>query len=208
MYQYIIYKKVKNGNINSSLSGTTCVTVCLTYDCFYCANVGDSRAVYFYKTLTADNQPYWNSKPLSHDHKLDRPCEFQRIIANNGRVHKKEYNGRKMGPFRVWLQDENTPGLAMSRSFGDNVAKRVGVTAEPEIVLYKPSKPGYIVVGSDGFWDQMDSKSIELILNDCPTPSNQSDVNKLTQRLLDRAIRNWDIDSSGRDDITIFLIYV
>jgi len=27
-----------------------------------------------------------------------------------------------MGPYRVWLKDENIPGLAMARSFGDNVA--------------------------------------------------------------------------------------
>lgn len=37
------------------------------------------------------------------------------------------------GPYRVWLQDEDIPGLAMSRSFGDLVATQVGVICEPEI---------------------------------------------------------------------------
>jgi len=32
---------------------------------------------------------------------------------------------------RVWLKTEDIPGLAMTRSFGDEVASRVGVTAEP-----------------------------------------------------------------------------
>jgi len=43
-----------------------------------------------------------------------------------------------VGPLRVWLpnQSKNYPitdlqGLAMSRSFGDNVSKQVGVTADP-----------------------------------------------------------------------------
>lgn len=36
-----------------------------------------------------------------------------------------------MGPLRVWLKHEDIPGLAMSRSFGDEVASRVGVIAEP-----------------------------------------------------------------------------
>ena len=31
----------------------------------------------------------------------------------------------------MWLKHEDIPGLAMTRSFGDEVASRVGVTAEP-----------------------------------------------------------------------------
>ena len=36
-----------------------------------------------------------------------------------------------MGPPRVWLKDENIPGLAMSRSFGDEIASQVGITCKP-----------------------------------------------------------------------------
>ena len=41
-----------------------------------------------------------------------------------------------IGPARVWIRGSNPPipGLAMSRSFGDNAAQSVGVTAEPEIM--------------------------------------------------------------------------
>lgn len=38
-----------------------------------------------------------------------------------------------MGPMRVWLLNEDVPGLAMSRSLGDYVAQSVGVSPEPEI---------------------------------------------------------------------------
>ena len=31
----------------------------------------------------------------------------------------------------MWLKNEDIPGLAMSRAFGDEVAGRVGVIAEP-----------------------------------------------------------------------------
>ena len=40
-------------------------------------------------------------------------------------------NGRYVGPDRVWLKDEDVPGLAMSRSIGDLVAGSVGVTWKP-----------------------------------------------------------------------------
>jgi len=39
--------------------------------------------------------------------------------------------GRPVGPMRVWLKNENMPGLAMSRSIGDKVAASVGVSHEP-----------------------------------------------------------------------------
>ena len=48
-------------------------------------------------------------------------------------------NGKKSGPYRVWLKTQNYPGLAMSRSIGDLVAASVGVTCEPgTLLLYKP----------------------------------------------------------------------
>jgi hypothetical protein len=34
-------------------------------------------------------------------------------------------------PLRVWLKNENIPVLAIARSFGDEIAPRVRVTAEP-----------------------------------------------------------------------------
>jgi len=40
------------------------------------------------------------------------------------------------GPKRVWLKNKQAPGLAMTRSVGDLVAKTVGVTAEPEIKVF------------------------------------------------------------------------
>jgi hypothetical protein len=42
--------------------------------------------------------------------------------------------GQNSGPNRVWQKGCEYPGLAMSRSIGDFVAKEVGVTAEPDIM--------------------------------------------------------------------------
>lgn len=49
------------------------------------------------------------------------------------------------------------PGLAMSRSIGDGMAKTLGVIADPEIII-KPNKKGDaaitgIILASDGIWD-------------------------------------------------------
>lgn len=45
-------------------------------------------------------------------------------------------NGEPIGSHRVWLANMMLPGLAMSRSIGDDVAATVGVHAIPEIRTY------------------------------------------------------------------------
>lgn len=52
---------------------------------------------------------------------------------------------------RVWLPNENYPGLAMSRAFGDFILKDFGVIAIPDI-FYHPltSNDQFIVLASDG----------------------------------------------------------
>ena len=37
-----------------------------------------------------------------------------------------------MGPYRVWI-DEDGPGIAITRSLGDLLAKKIGITSTPEI---------------------------------------------------------------------------
>jgi len=72
---------------------------------------------------------------LNRDHKPELKDEAERILKRGGRIDSfRDYynNGEPIGPQRVWLPNEELPGLAMSRSMGDKVAHSVGVTAEPE----------------------------------------------------------------------------
>ena len=60
---------------------------------------------------------------------------------NGGRVFPyRDEDGEQMGPFRIWLKDQNLPGLAMTRSFGDFIATTVGVIDEPEITYHEVQK--------------------------------------------------------------------
>ena len=56
----------------------------------------------------------------------------------NGRIDSfKDSNGAPAGPMRVWLKNEDTPGLAMSRSLGDALAESIGVIPTPDTKIYK-----------------------------------------------------------------------
>ena len=112
----------------TNFSGATSVVVILADDKIICANAGDSRAI-----LVVEGEGLEESKviPLSRDHKPEIKEESQRIVRSGGRVEKFTENGVKSGPYRVWLRNENFPGLAMSRSVGDFVAESVGVICDP-----------------------------------------------------------------------------
>lgn len=118
---------LKNQHFDRNFSGSTCVSVLITADAIFCANVGDSRAV-----LCRKSRYSVQAIPLSTDHKPDLPSERQRILQKGGRIAPvfSEFQ-EPIGPARIWLQDEDMPGLAMSRAMGDYIATSIGLIAVP-----------------------------------------------------------------------------
>ena len=138
-------------------SGSTCVSL-LTYGRhLFIANVGDSRAIIIKQDPMDSNRCI--ASALTRDHKPDDPDEATVILAAGGRIDSyRDSNGNKMGPERVWLKNEDIPGLAMTRSFGDQVAGRVGVNAVPEVseLRMNPSDK-VIILASDGVWEFLEN---------------------------------------------------
>lgn len=103
---------------------------------------------------------------MSTDHKPSLPTEAARIKKNGGRIEPfYDEDGNPIGPERVWKMDENKPGLAMSRSFGDRVAATLGVTWIPEIterIVEEHDK--FLIMASDGVWEFI---SNEEVANPC-----------------------------------------
>lgn len=53
--------------------------------------------------------------------------------------------------YRIWMPDEDCPGLAMARAFGDFCLKDYGLTSIPEISYRKLTREDqFVVLATDG----------------------------------------------------------
>jgi len=195
------YKLCNQQPFDTNFSGSTCCTVWFSPEKLLCANVGDSRAV-----LGRCVDGEWKHHDLSRDHK---PCdkeEHKRIISKGGRVEPfKDENGEFVGPPRVWLKDDDIPGLAMSRSIGDQIAASVGVTQEPEIIEWKFTKDDmFLIMATDGIWEFINSDECVDLIKEF---YNKNDVNGAVDFLIKEATRRWKKEEDVIDDITVILVF-
>lgn len=114
---------------------------------------------------------------LTHEHKPEDKEEAQRIMDAGGRIKRiTDTEGNRVGPYRVWESHSNSPGLTLSRSIGDNVAKSIGVIATPDIshCILDESNDLFIVIGSDGLWDSMNNEDVIRYIECYREKSNRS----------------------------------
>lgn len=108
---------------------------------------------------------------------------------------------------RVWLKNENLPGLAMSRSFGDGTACKVGVHAEPEIKVFELSPEDRIVViASDGVWEFMENQQVANIVFPYFAQRNAEGAG---EALVRAAYKRWRKEGENNvDDITCIVVFL
>ena len=193
---------INNKLIDTNFSGSTCVSLIFTPSKLLCINIGDSRCI-----IAKKNNEKWFSKNLSNDHKPENEIEKQRILLNNGKIESyKNEKGEEIGPKRVWLKNEDVPGLAMSRSFGDEVAHSVGVSSLPEIKEYEFLKEDkFIVLASDGIWEFISNDECVNIVKNyylC------NDMEGALSCLYKEASRRWIMEEEVIDDITIIIVFL
>jgi len=183
-------------------SGSTCVSL-LTYGRrLYCANVGDSRAIVIRQAVNG-----CTAIALSRDHKPDDKDEAAVIVANNGRIDSyRDQLGNQIGPMRVWLKHEDIPGLAMTRSFGDSMAARVGVNAVPEIKVFDLTlEDRIIVLASDGVWEFLENQQVANIVWPFFAQKNAEGA---AEALVRASFKRWKREENVIDDITCIIVFL
>ena len=193
---------VNDDKVDSTFSGATCSSLLFCPEKIISANVGDSRCV-----LGKFDGKSWKAKNLTRDHKLNEEDEKKRIIEKGGRIEAyKDEEGDFVGPERVWLKGENLPGLAMSRSFGDDIAHSVGVVSQPEILEYKLlNEDKFIMLASDGIWEFISSDECVNIVKDYYL---KDDIDGALNYLYKESSKRWIMEEEVIDDITLIIMFL
>ncbi|XP_047172171.1 probable protein phosphatase 2C 72 [Vigna umbellata] len=194
----VMDKEVKlQENLDCSCSGTTAVVVIRQGEDLVIANLGDSRAI-----LGTISDGEIMAIQLTTDMKPGLPCEAARIKSCNGRVFALKEEPHIQ---RVWLPDENSPGLAMSRAFGDFMLKDHGIIAIPDISHRTlTSSDQFIVLASDGVWDVLSNEEVSSIVWEADTE------NEAARAVVEAAALAWKskYPSSKLDDCTAVCLFL
>ena len=200
----------ENYMFNLENSGSTCISVFLQktkINKMYIANVGDSRAIIIKdpNTKNEDNNNILSYEQLSRDHTASEKDEAERILKHGGEIQQiQNENGEWEGPLRIYMKDDEGPGLAMTRSFGDVIGSVLGVIAEPEVTEYIIKKEDKaIIIASDGLWEYVSNEEVANIVQKLII---KNDANIIVNELYKISYETWKQKDTGIDDITIICI--
>jgi len=191
--------ELKASSIDFTFSGSTAIFAIKNGGRLFVGNIGDSRCVLARKGKSGEIE----ALALSEDNKPENPDEKARILKSGGVVHPLPgAPDEDCGPNRVWLADADVPGLAMSRSIGDEVASTVGVISEPVVVEHTIEKDRdlFAIWASDGVWEFVSNKdACELVWK------HGDDLDKAAQELIAESSRRWQEEEDVIDDITCII---
>ncbi|KAK4412589.1 putative protein phosphatase 2C 72 [Sesamum alatum] len=184
-------------SLDCSCSGTTAAVVVKQGEDVVIANLGDSRAV-----LGTRTENGIMAVQLTTDFKPGVPSEAERIRKCKGRVLALKEEPHIQ---RVWLPYDDSPGLAMSRAFGDFVLKNHGIIAIPDVSYHRLSpNDQFLVLASDGVWDVLSNDEVVSIV------SAVSSEEAAAKAVVDAAVASWKhkFPNSKRDDCTVICLFL
>jgi len=179
-------------------SGTTAVSILFKDGTVWTANAGDSRCVIAHTSNGRLVYETIDQKPNCDD-------ERRRIEATGAEVRTKVYpDGYET--CRMYIKEEEYPGLAMSRTLGDECAKAFGVVATPEVGKCEldMSTSQFCIISSDGVWEFM---STEIVADRVASLLKEGTPAEALQSLHDDARAHWEAEEGAYcDDITSVLV--
>lgn len=179
-------------------SGSTAVACLWKENVVWTANAGDSRCVLGSETTRA-------VLGETEDHKPNTESEKARIESMGGEVRTQTYPDGWVN-HRIFVKNEDYPGLCMARTLGDESVKAHGVIATPECkpftVDFKDMP--FILLASDGVWEFLDS---EFVIKAVAKKIKSEGAERTVQKLQREAKKRWRQEEGDYcDDITSVLI--
>jgi len=176
-YRDVDHELLRLCSANSNHYATcTSVTVAVVGDFIAVAHIGDSRVILGSEEVGEMNGTgEMNGKSLTRDHEPHLPEERERIEQNGGAVERLKKHGNKPyirgGDFMMRKAlGEQPMQLQYSRAFGCKDLKVFGLTAVPEIYVFKRERSmKTIILGSDGIWGVVSPKEAATLARHAPS---------------------------------------
>ncbi|CAG9313651.1 unnamed protein product [Blepharisma stoltei] len=184
----------KDAEFDTLLSGTTATSIIVKNNHLYIGHVGDSRAI-----LGLKREDGYEAFRVTIDHKPMLPEEKKRIESKKGQVKRLDNDI----PYRIFVKDQNYPGLSTSRALGDLLAQKVGVIPDPQICEMEISiNTEYLIICSDGVWEFIsDQEALETVA------SFGKNVELAVEALATLAYERWiENEKDISDDITVIIV--
>ncbi|XP_078433199.1 putative protein phosphatase 2C 66 [Wolffia australiana] len=184
--------------IDCFCSGSTAITLIKQGQDLIIGNVGDSRAVLGMR----EEDGTLEAVQLTVDLKPNLPREAERIQQCKGRVFALQDEPEVA---RVWLPNNDSPGLAMARAFGDFCLKDYGLISVPDITFrHLTDKDEFIILATDGIWDVLSNKEVVNVVAAAPTRSMAA------RALVDAAVKAWwhKFPTSKIDDCAVVCLFL
>ena len=106
---------------------------------------------------------------------------------------------------RIYVRARMYPGLSTSRSLGDLLAHKIGVTSEPNIkIVNLGPNDKFIAMGSDGIWDNIGYEDVLDIVNEYGLRDPGMSSEYICSKVKDICVS----DNSLLDDMTIIISHL
>jgi serine/threonine protein phosphatase PrpC len=193
--------------------GTTAAVAFLLGNSLHCVNVGDSRVVLLRRTVNFRREITWKCEFCSVDHDPTVSLsERSRVLAEKGQLITTSLGEVRVFPNNLSLQAarEKKLTLNMSRALGHTVLNQHGVSPRPDYYeisvevapisspsaqfrpnsnLDSPEIEFYLLLGSDGVFDQLNLAQIQAQIDqNC---ENHGELGELLASLLGQADNSW-----------------
>ncbi|GBG30816.1 Protein phosphatase 2C and cyclic nucleotide-binding/kinase domain-containing protein [Hondaea fermentalgiana] len=200
---------------DDTLAGTTCISALFVEDDVIVANVGDSRAILasdmgggriMAQPLSADQTPYRADE-------RDRCRQAGAVVMTMDQLEGyKPYDPsvEEWGdeeddggdPPRLWLPNKGCPGVAFTRSLGDEMAESIGCCPNPEVLRRKLTPHDrFIVIASDGVFEFLSSQTVVDMV------AKFDDPYEAARALVTESYKLWLHYEVRTDDITAIVIF-
>ena len=221
-------------DIDTRVSGTTAISAYIRgkQKQLFISNVGDSRAIQgtiergqnVAKPLSWDQTPYRGSERrrirqsgariLSRD-QIDGKAPIAMIESEKIQGTEEIHDYRDLiegedeeSDLRVWHRNEESPGTTYTRSLGDSEAEKLGVVADPEMIMLNLEKveKDVIVLASDGVFEFLTNQGV---IDICEKHKNDKHgALKACKAVISQSQDFWRQYENVVDDMTMICIFI